>query len=140
VRVNQDYHKKAKYLDTRLGWDQQGGFDAELSTFGRDGVNLGPIVGAFGEMPSQIDLLADVSADALRAENLSYTATGAQRPPRSITAGCFIARRGSPPIAGGHALCSIAGDLYKPRTPHGTKANTHVIATTTSKSPLTKTI
>jgi len=43
VRVNQDYHKKAKDLDTRLGRDQQGGFDAELSTFGRDKVVQGPI-------------------------------------------------------------------------------------------------
>ena len=34
VRVNQDYHKKANDLDTRLGGDQRDGFDAELSTFG----------------------------------------------------------------------------------------------------------
>ena len=72
MRVNQDYHKKAKDLDTRLGGDQQGGFDAELKTFGRDGVVLGPIVGAFGEMSSHVDLLADAIADALTAEHLSY--------------------------------------------------------------------
>ena len=72
MRVNQDYHKKAKDLDTRLGGDKQGGFDAELSTFGRDGVVLGPIVGAFGEMSSQVDLLADAIAYALTAEHLSY--------------------------------------------------------------------
>ena len=72
MRVNQDYHKKAKDLDTRLGGDQQGGFDAEPSTFGRDGVVLGPIVGAFGEMSSHVDRLADVIADALTAEHLSY--------------------------------------------------------------------
>jgi len=35
----------------------------------------------------------------------------------------FIARGDSPPIVGGHALCSIAGASYKPRAPHGTKAN-----------------
>ena len=46
MRVNQDYHKKAEDLDTRLGGDQQGGFDTELNTFGRDGVVLGPISGA----------------------------------------------------------------------------------------------
>ena len=72
VRVNQDYHKKAKDLDTRLGGDQQDGFDAELNTFGQDGVVLGPIVGAFGEMSSHVDRLADVIADALTAEHLSY--------------------------------------------------------------------
>ena len=59
-------------LDTRLGGDQHGGFDAEISTFGRDGVVLGPIVGAFGEMSSHVDLLADVVAGALTADHLSY--------------------------------------------------------------------
>ena len=72
MRVNKDSHKKAKDLDTRLGGDQQGGFDAELCTFGRDGVVLGPIVGAFGEMSSHVDLLADVIADALTADHPSY--------------------------------------------------------------------
>ena len=33
-------------------------------------------------------------------------------------------RGGSPPIVDLHALCSIAGAPYKPRTPHWTKANT----------------
>ena len=42
VRVNQDYHKKAKDLDTRLGGDQQDGFDAELNTFGRTRTNTNP--------------------------------------------------------------------------------------------------
>jgi len=58
--------------NARLGGNQQDGFDAELSTFGRDGVVLGPIVGAFGEMSSHADLLADVIADTLTAEHLSY--------------------------------------------------------------------
>ena len=52
---------------SRLGGDQQDGFDAELSTFDRDGLVLGPIVGAFGDMSSHVDLLADEIADALTA-------------------------------------------------------------------------
>ena len=68
----QDNHKKAKDLNTRLGGNQQGGFDAELDTSGRDGIVLGPIVGAFGEMPSHVDLLSDAIANALTAEHLSY--------------------------------------------------------------------
>ena len=77
MRVNQDYHKKAKDLDARLGGDQQDGFEAELKTFGRDGVVLRPIVlrpivGAFGEMSSHVDLLADAIADTQTAEHLSY--------------------------------------------------------------------
>jgi len=46
--LGQYIQKSIKDLDTRLGGDQQDGFGAELSTFGRDGVVLGPIVGAFG--------------------------------------------------------------------------------------------
>ena len=45
--------------------------------------------------------------------------------------GCFIARGDSPPIVVGHALCSIAGASYKPRTPHGAKVNNPVLATDT---------
>ena len=52
VRVNQDHHKKVKDLGTRLGGDQKGRSDAELSTFGRGGVVPGRIIGAFGEMAS----------------------------------------------------------------------------------------
>jgi len=59
-------------LYTRLGGDQRGGFDAELNAFGRDGVVIVPIVGAFGEISSHVDLLADAIADALTAEHLSY--------------------------------------------------------------------
>jgi len=44
----------------------------KLNTFGRDGAVLGPIVGAFGEMSTHVDLLADVIADALTAEHPSY--------------------------------------------------------------------
>ena len=72
VRVIKDYHKKAKDLDIRLGGDQQDEFDAELNTFGQEGVVLGPVVGAFGEMSAHVDLLANVIADALTAEHLSY--------------------------------------------------------------------
>jgi len=72
VRVNKDFHKKAKDLDIRLGGDQQDGFDAELNTFGQEGVVLGPVVGAFGEMSAHLDFFANVIADALTAEHLSY--------------------------------------------------------------------
>ena len=92
VRVNKNHHNKAKDLDTRLGEDQRYEFDAELSTFGRNGVVLGNVNGAVGEMPSHVDLLADVIADALTAEHLSYCGDRARRPSRHITARCFIAR------------------------------------------------
>jgi len=43
-----------------------------LNTFGQEGVVLGPVMGALGEMSNHVDLLADVIADALTAEHLSY--------------------------------------------------------------------
>ena len=72
VRVNKDFHKKAKDLDIRLGGDQQDGFDAELNTFGQEGAVLGPVVGAFGEMSAHVDFLANVIEDALTAEHFLY--------------------------------------------------------------------
>jgi len=47
--------------------------------FGRYGLVLGPIVGAFGEKSSHVDFLADVIADALTAEHLSYYGNGGSK-------------------------------------------------------------
>ena len=104
VRVNQDYHKKAKDLDTRLGGDQQDGPDAELNTFDRDGIVLGPIVGAFGEMSSHVDLLADVIADALTAELLSYYGDRGSKTVKAYYRRVLYRAwgLGSPPIVNGH--------------------------------------
>ena len=94
-------------------------------------------------MPSHVDLLADVIADALTAEHLSYYGDRGSKTVKAYYRRVLYrawGRGGSPPIVGGHALCSIAGASYKPRAPHGTKANTPVLATTTTKRPLTKVI
>ena len=54
-------------------------------------------------MSSHVELLADVFADALTAENLSLTTVkGVRRQSRPIIAGCLIAHGGSPPIMSGH--------------------------------------
>ena len=37
VKVNQDYHHRAKELDRGFGGDSSDGFDAELSSFGKRG-------------------------------------------------------------------------------------------------------
>ena len=89
ARINQDYHKKAKDLDTRLGGDQQDGFDADLNAFSRDGVILGPVVGAFGEISSHADLLADVITGAplsrVGTHRPSWVGTPYARPPEPRT-------------------------------------------------------
>jgi len=87
----------------------------------RNGVVLGPIVGAFGEMSSHVDFLADVIADALTAQTSPTTVTGARRSSRPITAGCFIARGGSPPIVGGHAYARSPEPRTSPERPTGPK-------------------
>ena len=88
-------------------------------------------------MSSHVDLIADVIADALTAEHISYYGDRCSKTVKAYYRRVLyriIARGGSPPIVGGHALSSIAGTSYKPRTPHGTKANTPVLTTTSTKS------
>jgi len=78
-------------------------------TDGREGVVPGLVDGTFGEMPPRIDLLADVIADALTTEHLSYCGDRGSK-----TAKAFIAHEGSPLIMGRHALCSTVEVSYKP--------------------------
>ena len=94
-------------------------------------------------MSSHVDLLADVIADALTAEHLSYYGDRGSKTVKAYYLRVLYRAwglAGSPPIVGGHALCSIAGALYKPRAPYGAKANAPVLAMTTTKRPLTKVI
>ena len=74
----------------------------------------------------------------LTAEHLSYYGDRGSKTVKAYYHRVLYRAWGSPPIVDGHALCSIAGALYKPRTPHGTEANTPVLAATTTKRPLTK--
>ena len=70
--MRQAVYRKSKDLDISLGGDQKDGFGAGLSTSGQEGLVLGPVVGASGEMLAHVDFLADAIADALTAENLPY--------------------------------------------------------------------
>ena len=67
-KVNADYHAKAKSLDTR-GGDMQDGFDAELNTYGQAGRVIGPVVGAFAEMSSDVHVIAKAVAEELALEH-----------------------------------------------------------------------
>ena len=67
-KVNADYHAKAKSLDTR-GGDMQDGFDAELNTYGQGGRVIGPVVGAFAEMSSDVHVIAKAVAEELALEH-----------------------------------------------------------------------
>jgi hypothetical protein len=70
-KVNADYHAKAKSLDAR-GGDMHGGFDAELNSYGQAGRVIGPVVGAFGEMPSDVHVIAKAVAEELALEHCSF--------------------------------------------------------------------
>jgi len=61
-----------------MGINETDLIDAELNIFGREGVVvvLGPVVGAFGEMSSHVDLPADVIADALTADSCTAVLRG----------------------------------------------------------------
>ena len=66
--MNADYHAKAKSLDTR-GGDMQDGFDAELNTYGQAGRVIGPVVGAFADMSSDVHVIAKAVAEELALEH-----------------------------------------------------------------------
>ena len=45
------------------------GFDAELNSYGQAGRVIGPVVGAFAEMPSDVHVIAKAVAEELALEN-----------------------------------------------------------------------
>ena len=47
----------------------QDGFDAELNSYGQAGRVIGPVVGAFGEMPSGVHVIAKAVAEELALEH-----------------------------------------------------------------------
>ena len=70
-KVNADYHTKAKSIDARVG-DMRGGFDAELNSYGQAGWVIVPVVVAFGEMSSGVQVIANAVAEELALENCSF--------------------------------------------------------------------
>ena len=54
------------------GGDMRGGFDAELSSYGQAGRILGPVVGAFGEISSDVQVIANAVAEELALEHCSF--------------------------------------------------------------------
>ena len=69
--MNLDYHAKARRLDEHYGCDESQGFKARLNSFGYNGVVLGPVIGAFGEMSDDVKHIADAAATELANEHCS---------------------------------------------------------------------
>ena len=67
-KVNTDSHSRPKALDAR-GGDTRDGFDAELNSYGQGGRVLGPVVGAFGEIPDNVKELTNAVAEELAVEH-----------------------------------------------------------------------
>jgi len=61
-RINQDYHEKTQSLDEHYGCEENNGFKARLNSFGQDYRVLGPAISAFGEMPSDVEHIAETIA------------------------------------------------------------------------------
>ena len=72
MKVKQDYHHRAKELGRGLGGDSSGGFDAELSTYGRNGKVLGVVVGAYGETSDDAYVIAEAVAEELTTEHWGF--------------------------------------------------------------------
>ena len=56
-------------LDAGFGEDSSGGFEAELSSYGKRGRVLGPVVGAYGEMSDDVYVITEVVAKELATEH-----------------------------------------------------------------------
>jgi hypothetical protein len=69
--VNDDYHKRAKKLDEKLGTAAgvKGPFANELNQYGKKGRVTSPVVGAFAEMSLDTDAIADLVASILAEEH-----------------------------------------------------------------------
>ena len=63
AKVNQDYHHRAKELDSGFGEDSSDGFEAELGSYGKRGKVLGPVVGAYGELSDDVYVIAEAVAE-----------------------------------------------------------------------------
>jgi len=85
----------------------------------------------------------DVIADALTAEHLSYYGDRGSKTVKAYYRRVLYRAWGLTAHRGWARLMLDRRSLvqaYKPRTLHGTKANTPVLAATTTKRPLTKVI
>lgn len=80
-RVNLDYHSKAQRLDEHHGCDENNGFKARLNSFGQNGVVLGPVIGAFGEMSNDLKHISEAIATELATEHCCYYS---DRKPKSV--------------------------------------------------------
>ena len=71
-KVDQDYHHRAKELESSFGGDSSDGFDAELSSYGKKGRALGPVIDAFGEMFDGVCVIAEAVAEELVTEHFNF--------------------------------------------------------------------
>ena len=74
-RAAAEYIRRAKYIDAQLGTPagEEGPMTAEMKTYGSPPEQVpAPVVGAFGEMPSDMYALADVIAAAKTADHLQF--------------------------------------------------------------------
>ena len=71
-QVDKDYHHRAKELDAVFGGDSSGGFEAELSSYGKNGRALGLVAGAFGEMSGDVYVIAEAVAEELATEHCGF--------------------------------------------------------------------
>jgi len=72
--ANKKYFTRARKLDAELGTpaETEGPFEKELRSYGKEGRVIIPVVGAFGEMSSDVYAIIDLVASVLTHEHLSY--------------------------------------------------------------------
>jgi len=72
--ANKKYFTRARKLDAELNTpaETEGPFEKELRSYGKEGRVIIPVVGAFGEMSSDVYAIIDLVASVLTHEHLSY--------------------------------------------------------------------
>ena len=55
-----------------FGGDSSDGLDAELNIHGKDGRVLGLVVGAYGETPDDVHVIAEAVAEELATEHCGF--------------------------------------------------------------------
>jgi len=134
-RVNQDYHSKAQRLDEQCGCNENNGFKARLNSFGQDGRVLGPVIGAFGEMSSGVEHIAEKIATELASEHCTYVAWTKKTRRCGPTSASSCTNLGAWQLtADEHASCLTAGALSAPpSTPATARAAIIPVANTTKR-------
>ena len=123
TEASRAYLTRARKLDADLGTPAgtKGLFERELEAYGKGGRVIIPVVGAFGEMSSDVNSIVDLVASVLTHEHLSHDTEDPAAVKRHVSAAHLLVSRslgspqlGSPPdrpLKGAHQVHALPIEL-----------------------------